>query len=247
MTFRPLIFIAALAGFAAHAQTPADLGDLVGARASSGETQVQARGYRFIRGSQVNGQSWTFWWSDIQRQCVSIATADGRYATISMIPAQNCVPAAVAQAEPVAAPVPPPLPPDAIVLVCYGEGSRPSAESHTGYQWNSRTHHYDPISRVESSTDHFHADLQIDIRGGEGRIHPTGKLVPPLNSGGSNGWWPLTDLRVGPETISARYRLNPVNHPNVVIDRRTGSIAIDGLGDFRGTCEGGNWGAGRRF
>lgn len=60
----------------ASAQAPSAIADLVGARASSGETQLEARGYQFIKGNTVRGEKWTFWWSAEQRQCVQVATLD---------------------------------------------------------------------------------------------------------------------------------------------------------------------------
>lgn len=82
--------LALLSGTAAQAQTPPDLDDLVGARGAGGETQMQARGYQLVRATKVRDQSWTFWWSDVQRACVAISTSDGRYAAINRIPEQNC-------------------------------------------------------------------------------------------------------------------------------------------------------------
>jgi hypothetical protein len=73
-----------------YAQTPSDVRDLVGARAAGGETQLQARGYRFLRTNTVGDQKWSFWWSDLQRQCVSVTTDNGRYSAINQVPGQNC-------------------------------------------------------------------------------------------------------------------------------------------------------------
>lgn len=248
----PILAAALALGLAAHAQTatPPDLADLVGGRGSSGETQLQARGYQQIRATRVDQQSWTFWWSEFQKQCVAVSTMDGRYASIATVPASNCIGGAGSAAAPVA---PPPAaaivaqPPEPLVLVCFGEATRLTMENHTGYAWNNERHRYEPQNRLESTNERFQADLQIELRDGQGRIHLTGRMVPPLNSGGTNGWWPLSDLRVGSDSISGRYQLNAFNRPQFQIDRRTGSIVIDGLGDFRGRCEGGGGGAMRRF
>ena len=40
------------------AQTPNEVSDLVGARAAGGETQLEARGYRFLRTNIVGDQKW---------------------------------------------------------------------------------------------------------------------------------------------------------------------------------------------
>ncbi len=226
----------------ARAEPAGDLADLVGARGSSGETQLQARGYQFVRASRVRDQSWTFWWSDVQRQCVSVATSDGRYASIEKIPAQNCRPGGASSD---AAPAPPA--PDLITLVCYGTGQHAAYTPHFGYQWNSQNKKYEPMQSMESGNEQFNSGVQIDIRGGEGRIHLTGKMIPPLHSGDTDGWWPLEGLQLRADRITAKYRLSALNSPTVDIDRRSGLINIKGLPGFSGKCDVGDWGASRKF
>lgn len=227
----------------ALAQTPADLSDLVGARGSSGETQMEARGYALVRATQVRDQSWTFWWSNVQRQCVAISTTDGRYAAISNIPAQNCQPGGAA--APAQVPVAPPS--NVLTLVCYGEGEHAAFSSHTDYVWNKDRKRYEPTQRMESGTEHFNSGVQIDIQGNQGRIHLTGKMIPPLNSGGSDGWWALNDLRVEQDRITANYQVNAFNRMQMNVDRRTGLIELKGMGAFNGKCDAGDWGNGRKF
>lgn len=117
----------------ASAQAPSAIADLVGARASSGETQLEARGYQFIKGNTVRGEKWTFWWSAEQRQCVQVATLDGRYGAIQAVPAANCGQAGEqgsvtafgrqdeARNEQSTS----------LTLICYGEGGKPSVEAHS--------------------------------------------------------------------------------------------------------------------
>lgn len=57
---------------------PGDLADLVGARGSSGETQLSARGYASAR---IQGMT-QYWWHAASRSCVRVVSADGRYASI---------------------------------------------------------------------------------------------------------------------------------------------------------------------
>ncbi|MFN6486623.1 MULTISPECIES: hypothetical protein [unclassified Nostoc] len=128
-----------------------------------------------------------------------------------------------------------------LTLICYGEGRKPSLESRNSYEWNSRRHRYELQNRVESSTNEFDSEVQVEIRNMQGKIHLTGKLIPPINSGGTNGWWNLKDLRVTPEQITGKYQVNGLNHPRVEIDRRSGRIAINGIEHFRGTCDSGDW------
>ena len=230
------------AGSAAQAQTPPDLQDLVGARGAGGETQMQARGYQWVRATRVRDQSWTFWWSDVQRACVAISTTDGRYATINRVPEQNCRPGGTAVETP-----PQPHRPDAVTLICYGQGEHVAYSAHTGYEWNERHKRYEPMQRMESGTEQFQTGVQFDFRDGSGRVHLTGKLIPPLNSGGSDGWWPLEDVQMSPDRITARYRINALNRPTVDIDRHSGLVEIKGMTGFSGKCDAGDWGAGRRF
>ncbi|MFG6430158.1 hypothetical protein [Roseateles sp. LYH14W] len=236
-----LVSLALATSVPAWADTPADLTDLVGARGSSGETQMLARGYALIRVTQVRDQAWSFWWSDTQNQCVAVATSDGRYASINGVPTQNCRPggaSGTAKPEPTAG---------TLTLICYGQGEHATISSHSGYEWNRDKKHYEPTTRFESDKERFNTGVQIDIKDGAGRIHLTGKLIPPLNSGGSDGWWPLENLRMEPDRITARYKLNFASSPTVSIDRNTGFVEIQGLNSFSGKCDMGDWAAGRRF
>lgn len=134
----------------------------------------------------------------------------------------------------------------AINLVCYGEGERPTTNVRSGYEWDHRDHRYRPHNYVESGTDQFDTFVTIQIFGNQGRIRPSRKLVPPIHSGGSNGWWDLEDVDVSRDRIRARYRLNGLNRPRVSIDRISGQISIDGMSDFEGRCDPVDSGA-RRF
>ncbi len=137
----------------AFAQSAPDVADLVGARAAGGETQLEARGYRNVPASTstVRHSRFTFWWHPERRQCLSVATNKGRYATLNLVPPGNCGPAATADNRPairddrydrdLAFGGPPPprpghderpstlpgnAPSDTMVLVCYGEGNKPT-------------------------------------------------------------------------------------------------------------------------
>lgn len=237
-----IVLTGGLAVTQAHAQTPTDLADLVGARGAGGETQMQARGYQQVRATRVRDQSWTLWWSDVQRACVAIATDDGRYASISRIPEQNCRPGGVATAPP-----PRPHQPDTLTLVCYGQGEHAVYASHSGYEWNDKRKHYEPTQRTETADEQFQTGVQFEFRDGGGRIHLSGKMIPPLNSGGVDGWWQLEDVRMSPDRITARYHVSGLNRLNVQIDRRTGMVEIKDKPGFSGKCDVGDWGTGRKF
>jgi hypothetical protein len=234
-----LTVLAPLALADAPPAAPPDLTDLVGARGASGETQMQARGYQFIRASQVRDQAWTFWWSDVQRACVAVSTVDGRYASLARVPDANCQTAGARPAGADAAS-------ERLTLVCFGEGQHLAYESHSGVEWNKDKKHYETTQRVESEKKTFQTAVTVEIEGGSGRIHLEGALIPPLNSGGSDGWWPLRDLQVGPESITGAYRLNGLNSPSVRVDRRTGLLTIKGIETFTGRCDKADAG-GRKF
>ncbi len=71
---------------AAWAAPPSDLADLVGARGSSGEQEMQNRGYTNVtmsRGTQ-------YWWNAGRGSCVGIRVANGRYASVDSVSASRC-------------------------------------------------------------------------------------------------------------------------------------------------------------
>ena len=74
---------------AARAQSTG-LEDMVGARAGQGEMELQRRGYVNIRGEQGDDRAYTYWWNADRRQCVSIATMEGRYNSIQPTTSPDC-------------------------------------------------------------------------------------------------------------------------------------------------------------
>ncbi len=226
------------------AQTVPDLGDLVGARAAGAETQMEARGYRAAGGSTVRDMKFTFWWNERKRTCVSVSTVEGRYASIQAVPAGNCdtgggsQPADQAGARADDG--------SSLVLVCYGAGTRPTGTTKPAYDWNPSKHKWEWSNTLQSSTQGFSSDVQLELYGDHGRVHLGPSLVPPIHSGGSNGWWDLDNLSVTPAQITASYRLNGMNKPRLTIDRRTGRIDIRAVTNFSGQCDIGDWGDGKR-
>lgn len=249
------------------------LEDMVGARAGQAEAELQRRGYANIRGEQGDDRSYTFWWNADRRQCVTIATMNGRYDSIQPTTAPDCrQPASMRprpgydRPQPATRPGsgydpdpafsrPPPrsgdggFPSDTrpavdgrpvdLGLVCFGDGSRSTIATGTTWTWNSQRERYEYGRYNETRPEVFDASLMIQTWGGGGRIRLPRSLIPPINSRGDNGWWDLYDVAVASDTIRATYRLNGLNKPKVVIDRRSGRITVQGLGDyaFRGTCD----------
>ena len=70
--------------------TPSDLRDLVGARAAGGETQLQNRGYEFVKTTEGTDRKWSNWWNNNRRQCITVATVNGRYDSIVTSPSFDC-------------------------------------------------------------------------------------------------------------------------------------------------------------
>lgn len=246
----PRLAAFAVIAIAAHAgpvvaQGVPDLADLVGARAAGAETQMEARGYRQTNASTVRDIKFTFWWNDRKRNCVSVSTMEGRYASIQPVPEGNCDRASTAQGgyqEAAQARDDP----ASLVLVCYGAGTKPSVTSAPKYAWNPYSQKWEWSTSVQSTTQGFSSDVQIELYGDHGRIHLGPSLVPPIHSGGANGWWDLDSLSVTPTQITAGYRLNGMNKPKLTVDRRTGRISIKAVTDFTGQCDVGDWADGKR-
>ena len=237
--------------------TPHDLRDLVGARAGQAEGEFGRRGYTWVRTQTGDDRKWSFWSNRETRACVAVATADGRYASITSSPAPDCdheKAAAGVRRPSSSAPPPIPSPPreyrplpdapagdpldggDRLSLICWGEGQKPGVSQRSSYVWNDRLHRYEPHNSIDQSVDGFESTIQLELWRDGGRIRLAGKLIAPLNSGDHDGWWDLYDVQTGRDRIIAHYRMNGLNKPRVDVDRRTGRIAIDGIEHFRGTC-----------
>lgn len=75
----------------ANAQNPVPgLQDLVGARGSSGETQLEQRGYQFVRTAKSGRNSYSYWKENGTGKCVSVRTENGRYQALVYTPNANC-------------------------------------------------------------------------------------------------------------------------------------------------------------
>jgi hypothetical protein len=64
------------------------LQDLVGAKASSGEMEMEGRGYEYASGSKGGGSSYTNWVKG--SHCVTIRTENGRYQSIVDVTMLDC-------------------------------------------------------------------------------------------------------------------------------------------------------------
>jgi hypothetical protein len=75
---------------AAIADTPSGLADLVGARGSSGESQLLARGYYNHHTAPADDGVYSYWWNQSAKKCVRVLTSDGRYAKIKSVSGTDC-------------------------------------------------------------------------------------------------------------------------------------------------------------
>jgi hypothetical protein len=71
---------------AASASPPSDVADLVGARGSSGEQEMQSRGYAYVTMTQGT----QYWWNAGRGSCVGIRVANGRYQSVDAVSASRC-------------------------------------------------------------------------------------------------------------------------------------------------------------
>jgi hypothetical protein len=123
-------------------------------------------------------------------------------------------------------------------LVCNGEAVKAEVESTSGALRNSdgdtATAHMDRVSKVRSS-QRFRFRFEDD---GTGAVKVPGALVPSINAGGKDGWWPLIGVVMTDADIHGGFALNFINKPKFVIDRRTGDVDLKGAGlRFSGACE----------
>jgi hypothetical protein len=63
--------------------TPPALADLVGTRASSGEAELNRRGYTWRSTEKQGSDSYSYWRQNSSGQCVVVRTSDGRYASVA--------------------------------------------------------------------------------------------------------------------------------------------------------------------
>jgi len=67
-----------------------NLRDLVGARGSSGESQMNSRGYEFVRAEKAGDSAYTYWREPRSNRCVTVRTTNGVYASIVYAPDMDC-------------------------------------------------------------------------------------------------------------------------------------------------------------
>ncbi len=120
-------------------------------------------------------------------------------------------------------------------LLCVGGGNAMKDSEDSAYAWDSKGN----SARVVGSSTYdrgFSDTVALDVDGSTGRIRMPRSMLPKLH-GGSEGWFELSDIKVGENEIRASAKVNALNHPKVVLDRIAGTISISGKGgDYAGRC-----------
>lgn len=75
---------------AAVAKTPGSVRDLVGAKGSSGETQLEYRGFHLISGHTEYDSKINYWWNGNTKECIKVVTYDGNYQSIDQTTNADC-------------------------------------------------------------------------------------------------------------------------------------------------------------
>ena len=65
------------------ARSAGQLSDLVGARGSSGENELEARGFSHAKTDEGGDARYSYWWHAGDKNCVRVETRDGRYQSIT--------------------------------------------------------------------------------------------------------------------------------------------------------------------
>ncbi len=90
---------------------------------------------------------------------------------------------------------------------------------------------------TSTQSDQFGEQMDIDVHNGSARVRVPRRFLPPFH-GGDGGWFDVSNLVVNDDEITGKVQINFAQHPNLRIDRRSGSVALDGkVGSFAGQCE----------
>lgn len=79
-----------LAPVAAAASTPGSVRDLVGVRGSSGEDQLEYRGFHRISGHTNYDSKISYWWNGSTKECIKVVTYDGDFRSIDKTTNADC-------------------------------------------------------------------------------------------------------------------------------------------------------------
>jgi len=74
----------------AAANTPGSVRDLVGAKGSSGEDQLEYRGFHRISGHTEYDSKINYWWNGNTKECIKVVTYDGNFQSINKTTNADC-------------------------------------------------------------------------------------------------------------------------------------------------------------
>jgi hypothetical protein len=75
---------------AAMANPPGSVRDLVGAKGSSGEDQLEYRGFHRISGHIQDDSKINYWWNGNTKECIKVVTYDGNFSSIDKTTNADC-------------------------------------------------------------------------------------------------------------------------------------------------------------
>ena len=120
-------------------------------------------------------------------------------------------------------------------LICRGTGEHRVENYGTAFAFSGRGN--STALAVGTQMNQFGDQMDIDINAGKVRVRVPRRMLPKLH-GGEGGWFDVGELVIGGDEITGKVRLNFNEHPNLRIDRRSGSVSLDGkVGSFAGQCE----------
>lgn len=123
-----------------------------------------------------------------------------------------------------------------LTLSCAGRGSKLESHSSSVQVFGTGGSAFGTASSIDEVQSPERVTIQI--AGATGRIHLPPWLLPPIH-GGSDGWFPLAQIEIKPDSIRGSFGINFLNHPHFTVDRHTGEIDLNGFAhlNFEGTCE----------
>lgn len=85
-----IVVALSLPGAPALAAAADDLRDLVNVKGSSGESELERRGYTHIDTAKGYNTAYSYWWSNAKQACIRVETNDGRYRALTETSPSDC-------------------------------------------------------------------------------------------------------------------------------------------------------------
>lgn len=121
-------------------------------------------------------------------------------------------------------------------LLCEGSGTI-TQQVDTTYQAQNNSGQNGSATITEQQTVNFNDQLKVKIANGEGQVEMPRQMLPVIR-GGKDGWFRMTNLKIGNDQIKGKVYLSFMDKPDIRIDRMSGSVNINGnVGNFSGKCQ----------